>query len=70
MLRRKECSAALASVMSAFIAVELELPIYAYAFSVSFSASWFSSPYVSWPCDCPLLVSLSQRRVQPTSEVD
>src|SRR5262249_44516851 len=50
MLRRKECNAALASVMSAFKAGELEPPGYAYALYASFSASWFSSPYVSWPC--------------------
>ena len=50
MLRRKECSAATASVMSVFIAGELECPKYAYA-CASFSASW--------PCDCPSLFQLS-----------
>jgi hypothetical protein len=67
MLRRKECSAALASVMSAFTAGELEYPGYAYASYASFSASWFSSPSVSWSCDCPM-ISLNPIRVQRISE--
>jgi hypothetical protein len=50
-----------------FKAGELERPIYAYAFSVSFSASWFSSPCASLPCDCPLFI-LSPIRVQPTNK--
>src|SRR5215467_10793850 len=54
-------------VLSAPTASELEFPIYAYASYASFSASWFSSPCVFWPCDSPLF-SLSLIRVKPTDK--